>query len=44
MLDASHLLISIMATVQCDSTALRPCLPPSAGFAVVMSAVWTQCK
>lgn len=44
MLDASHLLISIVATVQCDSAALRPCLPSCAGFAIVMSAVWTQCK
>lgn len=38
MLDASHLLIFIMATVQCDCTALRPCLPSCAGFAIVMSA------
>lgn len=44
MLDDSHLLISIVATVQCDSSALRPCFPSCAGLAVVMSAVWTQCK
>lgn len=42
MLDASHLLISILATVQSDSAALRPCLLSRAGFAVVTSAVWTQ--
>lgn len=41
MLDASHLLISNMAAVQRDPAALRPCLLSSA---IVMSAVWPQCK
>lgn len=35
MLDASHLLISILATVRGDSTALWSCLLSRAGFPIV---------